>query len=130
MTQIPGGGGRGRLYLTWHRHHHHLLLSCITMGSHDSHFTVSLFVRIKETRRCLQTTTLEERGELQRNRTEVLLASLTNALPLGSLGNTGAHISRLISVRRRRPPRQAGTLAVAVCSQFRFLLLSEGRTRK
>ena len=47
-------------------------------GSAESHFNVSLIVRDKVTRRCPQTTTFEEKGELKRNRTDVpLLTSLT-----------------------------------------------------
>ena len=36
-------GGRGKLYPTLHCHHHSD--SCITMGSDESHFNVSLIVR-------------------------------------------------------------------------------------
>ena len=36
-TEIPAGGGRGRLYLTLHCHHHSD--SCIRMGTDESHFT-------------------------------------------------------------------------------------------
>ena len=35
-TEIPGGGGRGRLYLTLHCQH--LNDSCIKMGGSESHF--------------------------------------------------------------------------------------------
>ena len=52
--------------------------SCIKMGSDESHFSVSLTVRDKVTRQCPQTTTVEEKGEPKRIRTEVpLLTSLT-----------------------------------------------------
>ena len=48
------------------------------MGSDESHFNVSLIVRDKVTRQCLQTTTFGEKGEPKRYRTEVLpLTSLT-----------------------------------------------------
>ena len=47
--------------------------SCIKMGSYASHFNVSLIVRDKVRRWCLQTTTFEEKGELKRIWTEVLL---------------------------------------------------------
>ena len=39
-TEIPGGGGRGRLYRTTHCHHQNG--SCIKMGSDESSFNVSL----------------------------------------------------------------------------------------
>ena len=39
-TEIPGGGRRGRLYLTLHCHHQND--SCIKTGSEDSRFNVSL----------------------------------------------------------------------------------------
>ena len=68
-------GGRGRVdtyrYIVTTR------MTCITMGSDDSHFNVSLIVRDKVTGPCPQTTTFEEKGEPKRYRTEVLpLSSL------------------------------------------------------
>ena len=42
------------------------------MGSYEGHSNVSLIVRGKVTRQCLQTTTFEEKGEPNRIRTEVL----------------------------------------------------------
>ena len=50
-------------------------MTCIKMGSDDSHFNVSLIVRDKVTRQCPQTTTFEEKGEPKRNPAEVLLLS-------------------------------------------------------
>ena len=47
-------------------------MTCIKMGSDESHFNVSLIVRDKVTRPCPQTTTLEQKGEPKRYRTEVL----------------------------------------------------------
>ena len=44
-TEIPGGGARGRLYLTLHRVH--LKDTCTKTGSGESHFHVSLIVREK-----------------------------------------------------------------------------------
>ena len=41
------GGGRGRIYLKLHCHHHND--SCMKMGSDESHFNVSLIVRDKVT---------------------------------------------------------------------------------
>ena len=55
---MPGGEGRGRLYLTLHCHRPKD--SCIKMGGGESHFNVSLIVRDKVTRQCPQTTTLRE----------------------------------------------------------------------
>ena len=52
--------------------------SCIKMGSDESHFNVSLIVRDRVTRQCLQIIDFEEKGKTKRNRTEVpLLTSLT-----------------------------------------------------
>ena len=73
-----GGGWRGReiIYLSLHCHHQND--SCITMGSDERHFNVSLIVRDKVTRQCPQTTTFEEKGEPKWIRTEVpLFTSLT-----------------------------------------------------
>ena len=73
--------------------HHHQNNSCIKMGSDESHFNVSLIVRDKVIRRCLQTTTLEEKGEPKQILTEVPLltrgpsAYQLNALLLGQIGS-------------------------------------------
>ena len=81
-----GGAGRGRLY---YRYAVTTRMTCIKMGSEESHFKVSLIVRDKVTRQCPQTTTFEEKREPKRYRTEVLpLTSLPTALPLG---HTGSH---------------------------------------
>ena len=66
-------------------------MTCIKMGSDESHFNVSLTVRDKDTRQCLQTTTFEEKGELKRIRTEVLLLTSLTLFPLNQ------HIRELIS---------------------------------
>ena len=47
-------------------------LTCIKMGSDESHVNVLVIVRDKVTRPCPQTTTFEEKGEPKRYRTEVL----------------------------------------------------------
>ena len=60
-------------------HCHHQNDFCIKIGSDESHFNVSLIVRDKVTRQCPETTTFEEKGELKRIRTEVLL--LTSLMP-------------------------------------------------
>ena len=54
-------------------------MTCIKMGSNESHFNVSLIVKNKVTGQCPQTTTFEEKGEPKRYRTEVL--PLTSLLP-------------------------------------------------
>ena len=66
-------------YIPESLHCHHQNDSCIKMGSDESHFNVSLIVRDKVTRQCLQTTTFEEKGEPKRYRTEVL--PLSSLLP-------------------------------------------------
>ena len=84
-TEIPGGGGRRRLYLALHCHY--LNVSCVKMGSDVSNFNVSLMVRDKVTRvsavynynnassrSCLKI--VEERGEPKRDRTEGLLLTI------------------------------------------------------
>ena len=64
------------IYLSLHCHHQND--SCIMMGCDVSRFNVSFIVRGKVTRRCPQTTTFEEKGELKRIRTEAPpLTSLT-----------------------------------------------------
>ena len=65
-----GGGGRGRVYT--YRYTVTTRMTCIKMGSDESHFNVSLIVEDKVIRPCPQTTTFEEKGEPKRNRTEVL----------------------------------------------------------
>ena len=92
-----GGGGREVIYLSLHCHHQND--SCTKMGSNESHFNVSLIVRVsnlvftpsqplrsyqgeivkdKVARQCPQATNFEEKGEPKRIRTEVpLLTSLT-----------------------------------------------------
>ena len=53
-----GGGRRGRVYTN--RYTVTTGMTCIKMGSDESHFNVSLFVRGKVTRPCPQTTALWE----------------------------------------------------------------------
>ena len=53
-----GGGGRGRVYT--YRYTVTTRVTCIKMGSYESHFNVSLVVRDKVKRQCPQTTTFEE----------------------------------------------------------------------
>ena len=73
------GGEGDHIYLSLHYYHKND--SCITMGSEESHFNVSVIVRDKVTRQCPQTTTFEQKGEPKRIRTEVpLLTSLTPQL--------------------------------------------------
>ena len=82
-TKIPGGGGRGRLYLTLCCHHQNDF--SIKMGSDESQSNVSLMVRGKVTRQCSQTTTSEERGDSGRYGTKVLL--LTSLTPICAAGD-------------------------------------------
>ena len=65
-----GGGGRGRVYT--YRYTVTTRMTCIKIGSDESHFNVSLIVRDKVTRQCPQTTIFEEKGEPKRYRTEVI----------------------------------------------------------
>ena len=69
------------MYLSLHCHHQND--SCIKIGSVESHFNVSLIVRDKVTRQCLQTTTFEEKGEPKRGPSTYQ----PNALPLGQTGS-------------------------------------------
>ena len=59
------------IYLSLNCHHQND--SCIKNSNDESHFNVSLIVRDKVTRHCLQTTAFEQKGEPKRNRTEVPL---------------------------------------------------------
>ena len=65
-----GGGGRGRKYT--YRYSVTIRMTCIKMGSDESHFNVLVLVRDKVTRLCPQTTTFEEKEEPKRYQTEVL----------------------------------------------------------
>ena len=65
-----GGVGRGRVYT--YRYIVTTRMTCIKMGSDESHFNVSLIMRDKVTRQCPQTTTSEAKGEPKRYRAEVL----------------------------------------------------------
>ena len=57
-------GKREIIYLSLHCHHQND--SCIKVSSNESHFYVSLIVRNKVTRLCLQTTTFLNRKEPNR----------------------------------------------------------------
>ena len=77
---VPGVWGweeRESIYQSLHCHHQND--SCIKADSDESHFSVSLIVRDKVTRRCPQTATFEEKGEPKRIRTAVPL--LTSLVP-------------------------------------------------
>ena len=65
-----GGVGRGSVY-TYH-YNVTTSMTCIKMGSNESHSNVSLIMRDKVSRLCPQTTTFEEKGEPKQYRTEVL----------------------------------------------------------
>ena len=70
-------GEKKIIYLSLRCHHQND--ACMKMGSDESRFNVSLIVRDKDTRRCPQTTTIEEKGEPKRYQTKVL--PLTSLLP-------------------------------------------------
>ena len=65
-------------------------MTCIKVGSDESRFNVSLIVRDKVTRPCLQTTNFEEKGQPKLYRTEVLPLTSLPALPLGQISKHGA----------------------------------------
>ena len=78
MTEMPRGGGRGRLCLTPHCHHQND--SCIKMGSIESHFNVSVGSDGQSDKTVSPKHNLsEEKGVQKRNRTKVLL--LTSLTP-------------------------------------------------
>jgi len=79
-TEVPGGRGTGRLYLTlhWHRQND----SCIKMGSDESHFNVSSIVRGKITQTVSTDHSISREREREKpkpNGIEVLL--LTSLTP-------------------------------------------------
>ena len=57
-------GKRESIYLLLHCHHEND--SCITMGSDENHFNVSLIMRDKVIRQCPQTTIFEEEADSNR----------------------------------------------------------------
>ena len=57
-------GKRESILLCAYRYTVTTKMTCIKMGSDESHFNVSLIVRDKVTRPCPQTTTFEEKGVL------------------------------------------------------------------
>ena len=70
--------------------------SCIKMGSHGSHFNVSLIVRDKVTRQCPQTTTLLKRKENRSGVEPRSSAYQPNALPLGPTDSQPKKILTLV----------------------------------
>ena len=66
-----GGGGEGE-YIPIATPAVATRMTCIKMGSDESHSNASLIVKDKVTRPCPQTTTFEEKGERKRYRKEVL----------------------------------------------------------
>ena len=62
-------------------------MTCIKMGSEESHFNVSLIVMDKVTRLCPQTTTFEEKGGAEAVSNRGPSAYRPNALPLGQTGS-------------------------------------------
>ena len=78
MTEIPGCGGRGTLYLTLHCHHQND--SCIKTGSDESHLNVAVIMRDKD-----HNLLKKRRAEAESNRGP--FAYQPNALPLGQAGS-------------------------------------------
>ena len=84
-------------------------MTCIKMGSDESHFNVSLIVRNKVTGQYPQTTTCEEKGEPKQSRTEVPLptsltpsrsAKPTRGVPFVVCGQRLATLALAVSVYR------------------------------
>ena len=74
------------------QHSHHQNDSCIKMGLDQSHFNVSLIVRDKVTRQCLQTTTFLKRKDSRAGiEPRSLCLPAYNALPLGQTGASPVH---------------------------------------
>ena len=87
LTLIQRWGKREIIVLSLHCHHQND--SCITMGSDERHFNVSLIVRNKATRQCPQTTTFwktKRRADAESSR-GLSVYQLQNALPLGQNGS-------------------------------------------
>ena len=74
---VMGGGGEQGDYIYLSLLHCTTRMTCIMMGSDESHFYVSVTVRDKDTRQCPRTTTFEQKVEPKRNLTDILLTSLT-----------------------------------------------------
>ena len=77
-TEIPGGGGRGKIIIP-DATCHHQNDSCIKMGSYESHFNALLIVRVKSQDSVHKPHLLKRRWESKRNRTEVLLLTIVPA---------------------------------------------------
>ena len=101
-----GGGGRGRIYT--YRYTVTTRMTCIKMGSDESHFNVSLTVRDKVSRQCPQTRTFEEKGEPKRIRTEVPPLTKPNALPLRHWRGT-LYLRAAVQRRGQHSPKGSGT---------------------
>ena len=82
-TEIPGGGGRMRLYMA-QRCHHQNYPCIIKMGSEESHFNVSAFVRGKVTK-----TASINHNFLQREESRSRIEPRPFCLPASPLGQTG-----------------------------------------
>ena len=104
-TEIPGGGGRGRLYITLHCHHYND--SCIK--SYDSHFSV--FTNCEgQSRKTMSTDDnfwREWRTEAESNRGSS--AYEPNALPLNRTGSFS--LLFLLSHHLCRPQRHCSCAA-------------------
>ena len=72
----------------------------MVVTSDQSHFNVSLTVMDKVTRQCPQTTnSFQPKREPKRNRTEALLLTSLNALPLGQIGSVMSDPRRILSIQ-------------------------------
>ena len=84
------------IYLLLHSHHQNDF--CIKVDSDERHFNVSLIVRDTVTRQCPQITTLEEKGEPKRIRTDVMVEFMCLVCvqwPSGSAQTMGACFFRM-----------------------------------
>ena len=87
-----GGVGRGRVYT--YRYTVTTRMTCIKMGSDESHFNVSLIVRDKVTRQCPQTTTFEKKRRAEAVSNRGPSAYHPTTLPLGQ---TGSRVSQVLA---------------------------------
>ena len=129
-----GGGGREKraiIYLSLHCHHQND--SCIKTGSDESHFNVLLIVRGKVTGQCPRTTTLEEKGEPKRNRTEVPL--VTSPAPYRLAANL-AHSVAAVRLQKNKSIHESYRKTSSVanninkpypCESIFFLCFKRGR---
>ena len=117
-----GGGGRGRIYT--YRYTVTTRMTCIKMGSEESHFNVSLIVRDKVTRRCPQTTTFEEKGELKRYQTEV--HPLTSLLSSSLISSEVTYINSIFAFTYLKCSFPLKHLASVSCVYWHLIMSQRG----